>query len=477
MFSRRENWVFLPVVIIILILLFYTLFSVYISPPNRPQLSIYSDNWSDLSECRNAILERGYKTSSIVSTPTILEKFDVEEYANMVYMAIGVEREYSEDDAHALWEFVRDGGNIILADDFGHGNSFLTNSPYYNPDVKISNKRLFDQNFIKNTKFITINATLPVPGYRRYELILNEPSALEIKSTYYSNTFFTTLAASSSGGWVDENENEVRDPRELKGSYEIITLLQDKQLKGKIIIISDPGLFINDNWPLLDNWRYILDMLGLLLPAGGEVIFDESRHINENTFENSRHVLYSGLIYLTSTIWIILLVPIIIISFTIIIGVKIKPQYAWRNRNLLEAKYLNILNYPYEGPYDYYQIHGIFLEKVRLGYGFEPEEFRELDRDTFYKLIGDEYLIEFLTQNYVLNRNLEYFNFIKRRVLDWEPRHPDGRYFGRAVEAEPIEHEPSEYEGPTDDSSNQAFVKEQPINKFIREFDNRNYWR
>jgi len=281
-FSRRENWIFLPVVIIILILLFYTLFSVYISPPNRPQLSIYSDNWSDLSKCREAILERGYTTSSIVSTPTILEKFDVEEYTNMVYMAIGVEREYSKDDAHALWEFVRDGGNLILADDFGHGNSFLTNSPYYNPDVRISNKRLFDQNFIKNTKFITINATLPVPGYIRYELILNEPSALEITSTYYSNTFITTLGSSSSDSWMDENENEVRDPRELKGSYEIITLLQDKQFKGKIIIISDPGLFINDNWPLLDNWRYVLDMLGFLLPTGGEVIFDESRHTNES---------------------------------------------------------------------------------------------------------------------------------------------------------------------------------------------------
>jgi hypothetical protein len=316
-----------------------------------------------------------------------------------------------------------------------------------------------------------------VLGNRWYELILNEPSALEIIPNYYSETFITTLAASSSGSWLDENKNEVRDPRELKGSYEIITLLQDKQFKGKVIIISDPGLFINDNWPLLDNSRYILDMLSLLLPAGGEVIFDESRHINENTFENSRHVLYSGLIYLTSTIWIILLVPIIIISFTIIIGVKIKPQYAWRNRNLLDAKYLNILNYPYEGPYDYYQIHSIFLEKVRLGYGFEVEEFRELDRDTFYKLIGDEYLIEFLTQNYVLNRDLKYFNFIKRRVLDWSPRHPDDRYFGRAAKAGPIEHEPGEYEVPTDETSNHAIAKEQPINEFIREFDNRNYWR
>ncbi len=422
--TRRENWAFIPVVVIIFILLFYSIYSVYLTTPSRPQLSIYSDNWSDLSECRFDIQERGFKVSSIISTPTILSKYKSEEHQNMVYIAVGVERPYSTDDSRAIWDFVHEGGNIIIADDFGHGNSLWENSGGIGiGDIKFDNNRLFDPNYIKNTKFVTVNASI---NYLRYNLILNEPSALVDRSQYSSG--HQAIAMSSEDSWLDKNQNSVRDPAEEKKSYNVIVSISVGESNGRAVIISDPGLFINDNWKMMDNSKFILDLLRIFLPTGGEVIFDESRHINQNTFENSRHLLYSGAVYLTSSIWSIFIIVILVISCTLIVGVKIKPQRKWRNINLLDKEYLNILNYPHVGPNDYWQIYSTILEKVRLGYGFTAEEFKELDRETLFNLIDDTGLWDFISRRFPKlpdNNYHDYYKFIIQRLVAWSPKHPE----------------------------------------------------
>jgi len=139
---------------------------------------------------------------------------------------------------------------------------------------------LYDPSYIRNTKFVSVNATFLG---RNYKLILNEPAALDMK--YGSSSRSSILAKSGSGSWLDKNENGVRDPTELKDSYDIIAYHSNNDFDSAAVIISDPGLFINDNWGMMDNSNFVLHLINYLLPDGGEVIFDESRHINENTFE------------------------------------------------------------------------------------------------------------------------------------------------------------------------------------------------
>jgi hypothetical protein len=127
-FTRRENRVIIPVLVIILIILLYTLYSVILTIPSQPQLSAYSNSWGDLSECRASIKGKGYDVSSIISSPTILSKIEDEKYKDMLYMAVGVERPYTEEEADELMRFIRFGGSLIIADDFGHGNTFWDKS-------------------------------------------------------------------------------------------------------------------------------------------------------------------------------------------------------------------------------------------------------------------------------------------------------------------------------------------------------------
>jgi hypothetical protein len=417
--------------------------------PSRPQLSIYSDNWHDLSACRETIKDRGYKVSSIVSTPAILSKFDENEYDNKVYVAIGIERPFTVDEVDVLWTFLRKGGNIIIADDFGRGNSFWVDAENYgfaDINIRFKDKQLYDPNYIKNTKFVTVNATL----FKNYELILNQPAALDVSDS----NFITTFAESSRDSWLDENKNGVRDPRELKGKNPVIVGFSKSDVMGSAVIISDPGLFINDNWHQLDNSEFVLDLIGSLIPNGGEVIFDESRHITPELLENSRRVIYSGIVYFTSTIWSIIFIGALIISFTLFIGVKLKPQRLWRNSNLLDRKYFNVLNNPYVGPHDFWQVYNTFLEKVRLGYNFGPDEFKELDEETLERLIDDQYLWEFITQQfstYVSYVDHQYYRFIVERIIHWSPWSPESiqtpEYTGEpyhhesldAIEVSPLE--------------------------------------
>ncbi len=398
-------------------------------------------------------------------------------------MAVGVERSYSPEDVQAIWDFVYEGGNVIIADDFGHGNSLWKHSEGLGlGEVPFYNEQLFDPNYIKNTKFVTVNATL---GNRRYNLMLNEPSALVKREGLHSSTTTETIAKSSEESWLDSNKNGVRDPSEFKNSYDVIVFLSESNFKGKMLVISDPGLFINDNWNQLDNARFIVDVVNYFLPDGGEVVFDESRHINENTFENSRNLVYSGIVYLTSTIWSLFIFVILIIICTLIIGVRIKPQRPWRNRNLLETKFLNILNYPYIGSNDYWLIKNTLLEKVRLGYGFTPEEFKELDVETSYKLLGDRYLWDFITQRFPsYQTDYYYYQSIVRRIIDWTPRRPE-------QQDKPPESEGGIKDGETPPESFEYYNKSQhdessqirkdikksepgdkiPINKFLQDLD------
>ena len=476
-FSRRENWIFIPVVIIILLLLFYSIYSVYLSTPSRSQLSIYSDNWHDLSDCRNDIQSQGYKISSIISTPTILSKLN--DSKNKIYMAIGVERPYTTDEARVIWDFVHDGGNLIIADDFGFGNSLWDKAPGNAiADIEFENKQLFDPSYIKNTKFVNVNATF---NLNHYNLLLNEPSALKRKySEYYDyynvRSVVTQIASSTDKSWIDSNENGVRDPEERPGEYDVIVYIMGHSREksvGKVVVVSDPGLFINDNWKMLDNARFVQALIRDLLPNGGEVIFDEGRHINENTFENSRHVIYSGLVYITSSVWSIIIIASLIISSTIIISAKIKSPPQWKNNNLLKVKLLNVLNYPYVGAHDYWQMYSTFLEKVRLGYGFSLDEFRSLDQNTLCKLINDQYLWSFVSQRLPAFADNNYYTFITRQILDWTPYHPehaaeidktsspvDGQEYSNEYE-EYFEAKPDEYTANIEQNS--ARPKQEPV--------------
>ena len=139
----------------------------YAGDEKTSQLSAYSDRWNDISKFRKHLLSledkdnnKLYESSSILSSATMLNSI-TNDHENYLYIAIGIEKEFSADEVKAIKNFVWDGGTVIIADDYGYGNSIT----YADVDledtfnIEFVGKPLYDEVIAsnRNPRFIKIN--------------------------------------------------------------------------------------------------------------------------------------------------------------------------------------------------------------------------------------------------------------------------------------------------------------------------------
>ena len=122
----------LTIIIMMITVVYPTLIT---NAKNPSQLSAYDDDWNDISTFASDIDEDqngNHVMKTIVSRPAIINKIsDIERNStektidinSTVLVIIGVERSYSEFDSNAIYNFVKSGGKVIIADDSGYGNS------------------------------------------------------------------------------------------------------------------------------------------------------------------------------------------------------------------------------------------------------------------------------------------------------------------------------------------------------------------
>jgi hypothetical protein len=433
-FRKRENWAFIPIILILTILIFYSLFWFISASPGNPQLSAYSDDWDDISMFYDA-LNNKYNVSTIVSSPLILNKIDRPE--NKLYIVVGVEKGYSLDEGLALSDFLNNGGSVIIADDFGKGNTIadILNDNYEGSyfgeygwshgdlDIEFYNHRLYDPEYVKNTKFVKINVNSGLD--RNYEVLLNEPTALKSGGQYHS------VSKSSSESWLDKNDNGIRDVTEEKQAYDIIVIA--KYGKGEVCFISDPGMFINDLWNMYDNAMCADALIQRLLSTKDgnefEIILDESQHISQNTDESLRHSVYNFGLQFTSGIPGIIVIILLIVFLSLFGILKIKPLKKYKNRSSLNGRTYNFTKYPYLTPNDLFWLKKVFLEKVRNAYAYDEDEFFQLPPEMIYTLIHNDELYNFFIFyiHYPYRINPNYLYYLVELIDKWQPAEP-GEY-------------------------------------------------
>jgi len=382
------------------------------------QLSAYSENWNDLSKFRQSVDELGYETASIVSSPTML--INVEDPKTTLFVAVGIERAYTATEARVIYDFVRSGGNVIIADDYGYANSV---SEYYF-SVTFLEHRLWDQVYDKNPQLVMVD--IDSSGTFNFDgnILLNDPTALLANSG--------VIASSTNLSWVDMNDDGVQNIDELAQPYPIIVNKIYKE--GQIVFISDPSPFINDMWERRQNSEFIIELVSHLIEAGGTVIFDESRHIHESPLEGSRQAMYEALVIITTDDqlrWLTAILTVLVMGLLII--AYDYPQELSHRFNIAKFK-ITELNEPNLTPKDTDRLRYVFLERVRIHLGLSVEEFRDLTRKELEELIGDSTL-----SNFALELKKTYFaselSVLFKRISDWP--NPNSR----SIEVEPIETE------------------------------------
>ena len=241
---------------------------------NDEDFSMYNPGWNGCSR----LAVKTYKTGKLQPTYfvkdselTIGQK-SFTEYSlvanRSVIIIIGPQSDYTKAEADYVRNFLKNGGLLFIADDFGRANSLLSK---INSSSRFTNKLLLDLSFEKKASFVTVynfeNKTHPLL-FNVTSILFNYPSS--IKKGENSQV----LAYSSEISWLDDNTNYKKDEKEVNKPYPV--LVEEEYGDGKIILFSGPSLLINSMEDKLDNQQFRENIMGYILGDRSKVIIDES---------------------------------------------------------------------------------------------------------------------------------------------------------------------------------------------------------
>jgi hypothetical protein len=156
--------------------------------------------------------------------------------------------DYTPDQLTQMEQFVENGGQLILMDDFGYGNSFLE---YAGISARFDNIPLLDPLFnYKNEYFpriLTFNSNITATGIK--VVVFDHGTALSGVSQSQA------LAWSSNMSFLDNNKDGNLDNGETNGPFVVAA---DYSLgKGTIDLVSGPSLIMNAVPGTNDNTAFV----------------------------------------------------------------------------------------------------------------------------------------------------------------------------------------------------------------------------
>ena len=188
--------------------------------------------------------------------------------------------EFTPAELGELNSFVTKGGTLVLADDYGYGNQILE---YMRLKARFSGQVLLDPLYsYKNKWFPRISHIISNPVTSNIEsLVLNHATCLTDVETS------DVLALSSSFSFLDLNDNQAWDEGEPTGLLPVIS--QHNLGGGRIILISDPSIFINSMETLESNYTLTQNIAAL---TTSELLIDQS-HLPPSNLHQSKNLLAS----------------------------------------------------------------------------------------------------------------------------------------------------------------------------------------
>jgi len=208
--------------------------------------------------------------------------------------------EFTLEELVQLDRFVSEGGRIILADDYGHGNQVLE---YLEIDVRFSGDTLLD----------------PLVNYRSQYLpkIIHfnpDPLMINLKSLGFNHATCllntdnaSTLALSSSFSFLDQDGNGEFDEGEPAGPLPVI--YRQSRGEGELILVADPSLFINSMNPIDENSGFVQNIVDSTTS-----LYLDQLHLPPSDLHQAKDLLSRGREYLSeplATAGIIALVVVV----------------------------------------------------------------------------------------------------------------------------------------------------------------------
>lgn len=159
---------------------------------------------------------------------------------------------FTEAESSQVLTFLRGGGRVVVADDFGNADSLLDSigSP-----ITIDPIPLYQyENYYVNRTFPIVTNISSSPYTRNVrQLVLDHPASLNVSGNA------EVLISSSDKAWLDYNGNMSLDNDERMGTYPVVA--RSGYAGGELIVVSDPDIFINSMLDKGDNTAFMADVL------------------------------------------------------------------------------------------------------------------------------------------------------------------------------------------------------------------------
>jgi len=236
--------------------------------------SIFNSGWNGTSKL--AILT--YKAGKFVpdfqvkssGTEITVSQLGLDEInldpATSSLVVIGPGKAFTSAEGRIVGDFVRNGGKLLLADDFGTGNSLLIGM---GATSRFSNQLVMDLAFEKQPEFSVVYDLRTDSITKNVStLLLNYPSSLTIGGDTEA------IAFSSIASWLDTNGNRLQEWGEPRGPFPIAA--RERFGAGSILLLSDPSVLINGMAAHMDNEIFGVNLIDDVCNERTAVFFDES---------------------------------------------------------------------------------------------------------------------------------------------------------------------------------------------------------
>ena len=207
--------------------------------------------------------------------------------------------ELTSGELEQLGSFISEGGRLILADDYGHGNQILE---YLGFGVRFSGEVLVDPLINYKTGYFP-----KIIHFKPDPLTINTESLVLNHATCLVNTEAdSAIALSSSFSFLDRNENGTREDDEPSGPLPVIC--RETSGDGEVVLVTDPSLFTNCMNEIDENEGFIRN----IADTTTSLYIDQS-HLPPSDLHQTKLILARGREYLRSPLITAGLVALVVV--------------------------------------------------------------------------------------------------------------------------------------------------------------------
>ncbi|MEM4729690.1 MAG: DUF4350 domain-containing protein [Thermoplasmata archaeon] len=381
-----------------------------------------SGRWNQCDRLQKILQgDKNFDVMSIVGSPTLLR--NVKEPQKTLYIAVGVEVQYTEAERETIREFVRQGGRVIIADDFGYADE-LSNEY----GVTFYGQQMYDEKYVENNSFPLILAEFKL---NQYLLMFSKPTGLANFS--YENLtkapyIYTIIAKGSEKSYVDRDGDRLITPGDAHEYIPTVVKVElnrltdpDAQKGGRIVFVADTAIFQNNlllrlgdleakmqlppgtksykgfnlNVMSGSNQEFILALVNDMLPAGGKILFDESRHPQSSGYTSAVYGSVKAITVVTSDPLMAGLLSIGILLILSVVVVRAKDKESWIHKFDISSIYRRA-TLPDTRSQQVERLRKALLNKVRATHSLTQDELRALKPAQIAQMVRDHDLNELL---------------------------------------------------------------------------------